>query len=277
MITTVTVTYADGSTKVLVATTNFSTSTVAANQTATLTYSYTFKDVPYTKTCTTQVTILPKTKICSNGHTYNLKPTESNPDGSLTPCPYCAAYLSNLKVINPATGSITVYRGTTLAANGVTLRATYMDGHTEDISSGYIENFDNTYVGTQTVTFTYKGLYATLSVTTKKNLMQCSVCSKYYELYPDDSDPGCPYCLSETPIFTKFLMKYYTDSYNSDIVKEIIEGSGTYYFSDNDYFEIQIYKTNNNWFDKISTMFISKSSSIELIYKGGGYVRKTGR
>ena len=71
-----------------------------------------------------------------------------------------------------------------------------------------MDNLDKNYVGTQTVTISYKGKNTYLTVTTKRNLTRCSICNRYYELYPDDTDPGCPYCLSLTPIFTGNVLEY---------------------------------------------------------------------
>lgn len=235
LITTVIATYVDGSTKTLAATTNFTTDTIGLNQTVTLSLSYSVAGISYTKTCAIRVTVIPRTKICVNGHTYNLRA-----DGSDPGCPYCRAWLSNLIIQYPTNGNLTIYRGTSLYDNGVTLRATYMDGHTELLSSGYVNNLEKYYVGTQTVTISYKGMYTYLTVITKRNIVLCQVCRRYYELYPDDSDPGCPFCKAKTPVFTGNVLKYDNRKYLDDILKQLYEGGGIYYFSKKDYLIIDV-------------------------------------
>ena len=191
LITTVLVTHADGSTSTQIGTCNFSTAAVASNRTVTITYSYTVDGVTYSKTCNITVNVVQRTKTCGNGHVYNM-----NSDGTDPGCPYCKAWIKSLTFVYPTSGVVTIYKGTSLEDNNVTLLATYLDGHTEYLYDEYLNNLDKEYVGTQVVTLTYKGVYKTLTVITKRNLTQCSTCGKYYELYPDNSDPGCPYCLS---------------------------------------------------------------------------------
>ena len=41
-----------------------------------------------------------------------------------------------------------------------------MDGHTEEVTSGYIDNLDTAYLGTMPVTIGYKGETVSLLVTT---------------------------------------------------------------------------------------------------------------
>jgi len=77
--------------------------------------------------------------------------------------------------------------------------------------SGYVNNLDTNYVGTQTVTISYKGKYTTLKVTSRRNIGRCGICGKYY-----------------------------AESYSDEILKELYEGSGTYYFKAEDYFSIDI-------------------------------------
>ncbi|MHB8127497.1 MAG: hypothetical protein ACYDEX_00660, partial [Mobilitalea sp.] len=208
LITTITANFLDGSTKVLVATTSYLTSSVVQNKIATLTYAYSISGIAYSKTCNITVSVIPRSKICVNGHTYNL-----NSNGSDPGCPYCHAWLSSLTIVNPATGSITIYKGTTLPGNGVTLLATYLDGTTQYLYTEYLDNLDTQFVGTQNVTLSYKGKYVSLTVKTKRNLTLCGVCTRYYELYPDGSDPGCPWCQSRTPIFTGNVLEYFDKNY----------------------------------------------------------------
>ena len=125
-----------------------------------------------------------------------------------------------------------------LETEGVGLIAIYLDGHTEYVYNGYVDNLDPDYVGTQTVTIGYKGLTTTLTVQVRRNRKQCDVCGLYYDLYMDDSDPGCPYCKAKVPVFTGNIMKYTAATYYDEIVTELYEGSGTYYFRRGDVFTV---------------------------------------
>lgn len=271
LITTATATYLNGSTNVVVGTTEFSTDSITENQTVTLTYNYTINGVEYSISCNITVSVIPRTNICIHGHTYNL-----NTDGSDPGCPYCKAWLDTLEIINPLSGSITIYKGTTLSENGVTLLATYLDGHTEQLYTEYADNLDMEYVGTQNVTISYKGKYVTLSVTANRNLIQCSECGRYYELYPDGTDPGCPFCLALTPIFTGNVMEYSEKRYQDEILDALYESNGIYYFGDKDYVTVTV----KNRTKSIGTGIISYlyknqfDHNINAVY--GGYVRKEG-
>jgi hypothetical protein len=271
LITTVTANYQDGSTKVVVAVTDVSTVSPVKNWKVTLTYHYSAAGVSYTKTCTITVTVIPRSKQCINGHTYNL-----NADGSDPGCPYCRAWLKSLEVFYPASGVITLYKGTTLQENGVTLLATYLDGRKEYLYSEYVDNLDMQYIGSQNVTISYKGKYVSLTVITKRNLILCPVCNRYYELYPDGTDPGCPYCLSHTPIFTGNIMEYYRNTYTKEIQKELYEGCGTYYFSDRDYIQFHIINVQKSWGGRLMSLFHHnlEDKGIQTVY--GGYIRENG-
>jgi len=272
LITTVIATYADGSTNVVTCTTTFSTSSRVQNQPVTLTYSYNIAGVSYTKSCPIVVSVVPRSKTCINGHTYNL-----NIDGSDPMCPYCRAWLKSLEIEIPFSESITIFKGTTLSENGVTLLATYLDGRKEHLDTEYVDNLDKNYVGTQNATLSYKGHNINLIVITKRNLKRCPICGRYYELYPDSSDPGCPYCQSKTPIFTGNILNYNDEKYAEDILKELYEGSGTYYFSRKDYFLISMENKSKSFGEGIlSAIYLGLAeNTIQTSY--GGYIREDAR
>ena len=271
LITTVTATYADGSTRVVVGTTTCSTANSIQNQIVELTYSVVVEGVIIIKTCNIVISIIPKTKTCNNGHSYNL-----NYDGSDPGCIYCKSWLSSLVVLTPDSGSITIYRGTTLPENGVVLQATYMDGSVEQVSSTFIDNLDTNYIGTQNVTMSYKGMYVYLTVLTKRNQILCSICNRSYELYPDDTNPGCPHCASLTPIFTGKVMEYDNRSYTDEILQELYEGSGTYYFNSTDYLILSVKNKSRSWGNRLVRNLYSNlgKTSIHITY--GGYIRESG-
>ena len=257
LITTAIIHYKDGSTKVAVCVANFVPNTIVSNKIVTLSYA------GFTSPIT--VTVIPKTKTCVNGHTYNL----AN-DGSDPGCIYCKSWLTSLVVSSPSIGELTIYNGTTLEANGVVLLATYLNGRTELLYSGYVNNLDTNYVGTQTVTISYKGKYTTLKVTSRRNLVRCGICGKYYELYPDGSDPGCPFCAALIPVFTGKVLKYYAKTYSAEILEELYEGTGTYYFSEGDYLSIDVC----NLSETIGTKLLIPNISVSSIHiEYGGDIR----
>jgi hypothetical protein len=268
LITTVTATYLDGSKRVVLANTTFSTANPITNKVVTLTYQ---DSTGKTHTCTITVNVIPRNKTCVNGHTYNL-----NNDGSDPGCPYCKAWLRSLIIEFPTTPYFTIYRGTTLPENGVTLIATYLDGHTELLESEYIDNLDRYYVGSQSVTMSYKGHYVYLTVVTRRNLKLCTVCHRQYELHPDDSDPGCPWCAALTPIFTGNVMEYFSMNYSEEILEELYEGDGIYRFSDDDFLIISVRSRRGSVGTRLlSSFYLSGNVNTVHVIKAGS-IREDG-
>lgn len=232
LISTVRATYLDGSTRVLPGATDFSTAVPCHNQTATITYAYTLSGTDYMLTCTVDITVIPRMSTCSRGHIYNL-----DADGSDPGCPYCRAWVDNIKVIYPTTSTFTITIGTTLQENGVRLLVTYMNGHTETITSGYDDNLDSGYLGTKTVTIGYKGAVTYLMVTTVCAGRICDICGQEYELYPDGTDPGCPFCIQKTPIFTGNVLHYEEKEFTESMLDKLYD-KGRYNLQTGDTFKI---------------------------------------
>lgn len=248
LITTAAATYCDGSEKTIVCTTDFSTANVVQNQTAVLTYSYTIDGIQFSADTSIAVTVIPRQKTCSHGHTYNL-----NTDGTDSGCPFCKAWVKDLRIVHPTTSTLTITLGTTLQQNKVTLLATYYDGHTETVSSGYEDNLDNMYLGTKPVTIGYKGEAVQLMVTAVCAKMVCDICGYEYNLYPDFTNPGCPRCISQTPVFTGNIITYEEAVYTEGILEELYI-KGTYEFSINDTFIISL----KNRSDTIARRILSR-------------------
>lgn len=243
LITTVTATFRDGSTRVVIASANFIPNIIVSNRLVILSYAGFTVEI--------RVTVLPKLKVCGNNHTYKL-----NGDGTDPGCPYCRAWVSNLSVYIPSNKELSVYKGTTLEDNGVMLLATYFDGRKEYLTNNYAHNLDSNYVGLQTVTVSYKGTYDTLKVVVKRNIKQCNVCLRYYELHPDNTDPGCPYCASLIPVFTGNVMEYYTVRNTEEILRELFEGSGSYLLNEGDYLSVDIEsRTNTNAMNILNRLY----------------------
>ncbi|MGB4658235.1 MAG: hypothetical protein WBI07_03525, partial [Mobilitalea sp.] len=268
LITTAVVTYQNGSSETVICNTSFSTSVPVKNQPVTINYTdITGKTIISTLT----VTVVPRTMTCTNGHIYNL-----NNDGTDPGCLYCKSYVRTLSIEYPLSGNITIYRGTTLTDNDVTIRAIYMDGHIEFLTSEYVDNLDKFYVGTQTVTISYKGKYLSLTVNTRRNMMLCSICRRYYELYPDDSDPGCPYCAARTPIFTGNVLEYNSKTYAKEILKELYEGSGIYYFALNDHLSIKIESSKGSFGSRLVSFLFKGFNEKNIHITDGRYIREDG-
>ncbi len=272
LITTIAVTHVDGSITTVVATTNFNTANLCQNQMATLTYSYIVDGISYTKSCTITVTVVPRNRTCANGHTYNL-----NTDGSDPGCPYCKAWLLSLTLITPDDGKLTIYRGTTLESNGVEIKAKYLNGHEEILTEGYSDNLDNDYIGSQTVTVGYKGKVVSIIVTVKRNLTKCTVCGRFYELFPDDSDPGCPYCAARTPIFTGNILHYKKEEYTHDILNELYDGDGIYYLSRGDFFKVTLTNSSRSSGGKMIAAIYKNMADETIRIEHSGIIRENGQ
>lgn len=269
LITTARATYKNGSKKTIICTTDFDTSKVVSNKQATLTYNYEIDGVPKTIQTTITVSTILRNKTCQNGHVYNLNSDNTDPG-----CPFCKGYLQSLIVYYPSAGSITIYKGTTLQENEVTLLATYMDGGQEYLKTEYIDNLDKDYIGTQTATLSYKGMYTSLSVTIKRNLKLCPICNRYYELHPDNSDPGCPFCAARTPIFTGNILEYDNKYFKMDILKEIYDGNEVYYFSDKDYLFMTVKNRTNGWGRGLIRNIFKSIGNEYINVVDGGYIRE---
>jgi hypothetical protein len=231
LITTVRATYQDGSTRIVLANTPFTTGNPVLNKTVSLSYTDTLGNV---NTCSIAVNVVPKIKVCSNGHTYNL-----NTDGSDPGCVFCHAYVGSIRTLVPSVSTMTITIDTTLQDNGVKLLITYMDGHTETITEGYEDNLDKHYLGTKMVTIGYKGATTQILVTTVCAKLTCDICGFVYELYPDGTNPGCPRCISKTPVFTGDVLHYESVNYTEDILEKLYQ-DGIYRFNKNDMLAVTV-------------------------------------
>ena len=176
---TVTVLYEDGTSKVV--TTGYTkTGFTAGAGTKQVIFSYTENGI--TVTDTVEVIVKVKSHTCPVcGNTYDI-------DVEDTGCPVCKV---TLQAIEAAPNKLTVRPGEVLT---LTVTAIYQDGHTEDVT-GWTHDYDNTKIGTQTVTVTYKNKTTTVEVVTQTTL-QCDKCGATYEPAADGRDPGCPICQS---------------------------------------------------------------------------------
>ena len=261
IITTATVTYLDGSTNVVICSSSFNNNQIGYGQIATITYyGLNSSTTKQTFTATVILNIIVRNTTCVNGHTYWL-----TIDGKDPGCPYCKAWLKSLSIVSPATGNLELYQGTSLESNGVILLATYLDGRQEYVSTGYAHNLDNVYIGTQKVTIGYKGKFVSLQIKVLRKLKQCTICNRFYQLYPDGGDPGCPYCLALVPVFTGNVMKYYTE-YITDEILEEIDSRGTYMLNKGDEIRINVSNKTETLASKILSFLGIRSSNVIKVW-----------
>lgn len=235
--------FADGHSEIVTAgMTGFNAGSYNTVQTVTLSYGeYAGSlDNAQAATCTAKRLVRYPTKTCANGHLYYLA------SGNSTPCPYCAAYPKTITVQGVEETPLRIRKGSTLRESGVFLKVTYYDGRTEIVRSGFTDTLDKNYVGEQTVTIGYGGATTTLLVYTGRIKVNCSVCGYEYQLYPDDTDPGCPKCLAAVPEFTGNVLRYKESVSYGEILDELYYGDGICYFSRGDRFEIELWKNSDN-------------------------------
>lgn len=268
LITTARATYLDGSTKVIICSTDFDTNTLCNSRTISIYY------IGYNSTKTTGrfttnivVTILPRTSLCTYGHIYRL-----NGDGSDPSCPYCKAWVKNLSIVEPSSRKLTITKGTSLWENGVVLIAIYFDGRSEYVHTGYLDNLDPVYVGIQNVTIGFKGKYVYLQVTSKPKQMLCDICGKYYDLYPDDTDPGCTYCKALIPVFTGKILTYY-ETYKEEEILEVMEREGVYLFSRGDLFTVKVQSKTHTLGGKLLRMVYLRSLQDDVFAVYSSHIR----
>ncbi len=146
------------------------------------TVTFTYSENGITVSASVPIIVLRNLKTCVNGHTYELD--DYNTDYG---CPYCKQIIDSVHV---APEYITVEKGNSLNIN---ITATYLDGHTIPITSGWTSNFNTNQIGNQLVTVTYEGKSAYVSVTVVETLI-CPICGTEYSPNEDGTDPGCPIC-----------------------------------------------------------------------------------
>ena len=268
LITTARATYLDGSTKVFICNTEFDTNTLCNSRTVTIYYiGYNSAKTTGRITSNLVVTILPRTRLCSNEHTYRI-----NGDGSDPGCPYCRAWIRTLTIANPTSGRLVITKGTTLKENGVVLHAIYFDGRGEYVSTSYLDNLDLIYVGKQNVTIGYKGKYVSLQVTTNPRQLLCTICENYYVLYPDDTDPGCMYCKALIPVFTGNVLTYYK-IYKEDEILEIMEREGVYTFSRGDLLTVKVQSKTSTLGGKLLRMIYRRNLQDDILAVSSNRIR----
>lgn len=151
--------------------------------TKTVTFTYTENE----KTVSASVIIEVKRnlKTCINGHTYELDDYDNDMG-----CPVCGTILKSISV---SPDEITITIGSPL---DIVLTATYMDNHTEIITSGYSSNLNPGKLGKQVVTVSYNGMDTHLNVIVTQSIT-CPNCGTIYPANEDGTDPGCPVCKSK--------------------------------------------------------------------------------
>jgi len=254
--------FLDGHTEIVNATVSgFDDTAYNVVQTVTLSYG-TYKGMASNlgvSTVSTKVMVRYPVGICVNGHRYY------QVNGNNTLCPYCKAYPKSITVYGAHTIPFCISRGTELYDNGIYLQVMYYDGHEEMVSMGWLDNLDKTYIGEQTVTIAYKGVVTTLLVKNERVKTLCSVCGYGYSLYPDNKDPGCPKCLSAIPVFTGNVLRYTEIVSCDEILDELYQGDGIYYFSRGDRLEMKVWKMAKTQKNAMLKRLSGKDMGVELV------------
>lgn len=235
--------FADGHTEIVSGTVNgFNSNVYNAVQSVTLSYGNYKDSVANTEASevTVLIMVLYPTKECVYGHSYYMV----NGDG--TRCPYCRAYPKGIAVLGADKTPFSITRGSMLAENGIQLKVTYLDGHTETIEKGWTDNLDPDYVGEQNVQIGYLGVETTLLVKNECVRKECHACGYEYDLYPDNTDPGCPKCLAAVPVFTGRVLRYTETIPFREILDELYHGTGICCFSRGDRLMLRLWKNRNS-------------------------------
>ena len=137
--------------------------------------------------------------------TYGSKTmTISYTEGGITRSTSITVYVDGIAWISVSPSEQTVRKYTEASSIPLTITANYYCSGSRVITSGYsISGYNDAMLGRQTVTVSYTEYGTTASATTTIHVLQlnrvCPICGNPYDLKPDDSDPGCPYCKG-TPI-----------------------------------------------------------------------------
>lgn len=255
--------FADGHTEIVNGTlSGFRCDLCNVVQTVTLLYGK-YKDSAVnaeTSATTVLIMVLYPVQECEYGHSYYLV------NGERTWCPYCRAYPEKITVLGAGTVPFCITKGSTLAENGILLKVTYLDGHTETIDKGWIDNLDLNYVGEQMVQIGYLGVKTTLQVKNECVKTQCYTCGYEYFLYPDNTDPGCPKCLADIPVFTGNVLRYTETKSFLDILSELYHGTGICCFSRGDRLVIRLWKNESSAAENILGVLSGTGYGKELFY-----------
>ena len=109
--------------------------------------------------------------------------------------------LPNLTGITVSPSELEVERYTKASDLPITLTASYLNGVNKTITTGYsVSGYNPSTLGQQNVTIAYTEGGITKSANVKVTVTvlhrTCPGCGNTYDLTPEDTDPGCPYCKS---------------------------------------------------------------------------------
>lgn len=125
--------------------------------------------------------------------------TISHTDYGSTKTATAVVNVNGLTAISLSPAEITVERYTPVSLLNFTVIASYLYGENKTYKSGYqINGYRPSELGWQEVTVSFTDRGITKSTTGRINVTvlkkECPTCHNIYDLLPDDSDPGCPFC-----------------------------------------------------------------------------------
>ena len=120
-------------------------------------------------------------------------------EGGITKKAAVTVYVDSISSISISPEELSVERYTKADALPLSVTAVYLYSAGKVLTGGYtISGYSPSVTGDQTITVTYTENGTTVSAKALIHVTPlhktCPVCGKVYELNPDDTDPGCPYC-----------------------------------------------------------------------------------
>lgn len=185
-------------------------------------------------------------------------------------CPVCAAELVGIDA--EAVPTIYSYGEEIM----LTVWAEYRSGNRVLLTSGYdVLDYDEyKTTGPQTVTIEYKGFTDTVTVTVNPRAALPSgivICPNghYYELGPDGTDGGCPYCAGEAGIAPGRADHYAEMIYNAEIIGTLYS-AGFYELHEGDTFTITVTQKSEGTANRLGRLMIA--SRVNKTYFTSGAV-----
>lgn len=212
-------------------------------------------------TTTITLTVISKTAVVCPicGRIY--EPAD-NPQG----CPVCSKQLTGIEAYLTNGGNLVQY-GSNPSLDIILI---YKDTHREITTDGYtLENYNAYKLGAQTITVHYQEFAATLDIEVVNTLSDTITCPNGHIYYRDEdgTDPGCPYCNTDTGSST---VCYYDITYTNEILDTVYKG-GSYHFQSGNYITVRVIKKDRSVLVKMQRWFF-KTAMIgrkkEFIYGG---------
>lgn len=148
--------------------------------------TFTYTENGRTASLTIIITVLRNTKLCPNGHLYELDDYDVDYG-----CTFCEKVIQSIQT-NPM--QVRVNIGDELSSY-VSVYGTFLSG-TTTLLTDWTSNFSPEEVGMQYVKIEYGGCFTYIMVMVE-DWIACNICGTRYELLENEKDSGCPTCKSQ--------------------------------------------------------------------------------